>query len=197
MNSIIQKKLKLKRNIHQNARCLLWQNLWQPRMWKTSQVAMSNMYQIVFSIKLLLWTGKHTHSPGNKFMLKVNNINISEWWVIYSKLTLITSERCHWRCYGVLLLTLNTFHTFFYCFYCWLWTCECLLELIDWSTTLISNFWMFENEVILTKILICSDESWHLIIRQNSAFVSLNNLPVSHHVNIMFEFFLCDTFSHL
>ena len=101
------KETKLKKNIRQNARCLLWQNLWQPRMWKTSQVAVSNMYQIVFSIKLLLWSGTHTHSPGNKFKLKVNNMNIREWWIIYAKLTLKTSEWCHWHCYGVFIVKIE------------------------------------------------------------------------------------------
>ena len=49
---------------------------------------------------------------ANIYLLKVNNRNTKKRCEICSKSAINTSERCHWRRSGVLLLTLNTCHPF-------------------------------------------------------------------------------------
>ena len=62
--------------------------------------------------------------PAAIYLFKVNR-NTRRMCEIYSKLTLKTTERRHWRRSIVFTVNLNRFHSLFWCFYCWLWTSKC------------------------------------------------------------------------
>ena len=44
------------------------------------------------------------YSPADIYLLKGNNRNARARYEIYSKLTIKTPERCHWRCSGVFIV---------------------------------------------------------------------------------------------
>ena len=44
------------------------------------------------------------YSPAGIYLLKGNNRNAGARYEIYSKLTIKTPERCHWRCSGVFIV---------------------------------------------------------------------------------------------
>ena len=87
--------------------------------------------RLLFSILKWKYVFKVNKKASNKNtpigfgLLKVSNKNTKKKSEIFSRLTLKTRDRRHWRRSGILLLALKRFHTLFWCFYCWLWAGKC------------------------------------------------------------------------
>ena len=81
------------------------------------------------------------------------------------KLTIKTTERCHWDVVLVcLLLTLNRFHTFFRCFHCWLcWASKCWL----------GCGFAFRQAAALSK---ATYDNMLIIVQQNSTKIAQQNI---------------------
>ena len=62
-------------------------------------------------------------------LFKVNNRNHRKSYEICSRLTIKTTERCQWVCFGVFIVNLEPISHLFSGIYCWLWTTSCLLKL--------------------------------------------------------------------
>ena len=60
---------------------------------------------------------------------------------MYSRLTIKTPKRRHWRRSDALLLTLKRFYILFWCFRCWLWTIKCRLGNLCKEMLILEIYW--------------------------------------------------------